>query len=81
MKSVMMCVVALGVFPLFAQWGTTTYYNGNGSYGGSARTTQLGNTTQTTYYNSNGSYGGRSQTTTTHYNQYGQPIGTSTQYR
>ena len=45
MKKLMMVVVAnaLCVFPLFAQWGTTTYYNGNGSYGGSARTTQLGN--------------------------------------
>ena len=84
-RTVVRIVNILLVTPLFAQWnGSATYYNPNGSCGGSARTTQFGNTANTTYYNANGSYGGSSrtatfgnQTTTTHYDQYGRPAGTT----
>ena len=79
MKRVML--TAIGVvcaMPLFAQTVNATYYNPNGSYGGSSRTTQFGNSTQTTFYNQNGSYGGNAQTfrtgtgtQTTFYNQNG----------
>ena len=74
----------LCAMPLFAQSGNTTYYNSNGGYGGSARTTQNGNMRSTTYYNANGSYGGNSrsttfgnQTTTQHYGANGAPAGRS----
>ena len=47
---------------LYAQWANTTYYNQNGSYGGSAQTTQMGKSSRTTFYNANGSIGGNAYT-------------------
>ena len=62
-KATITTVSVFCALPLFAQWSSnSSYYNPNGSYGGSARTTQFGNTTQTTFYNQNGSYGGSART-------------------
>ena len=79
--AILVFVFVFCTLPAFAQGsGTATYYNPNGSYGGSARTT-------TTHYNANGAPAVTSTTTTfgnqtmtTHYNQYGQPAGTTTRY-
>ena len=84
-RTVVLIVNILLVTPLFAQWnGNATYYNANGSFGGSSRTMTLGNQTTAYHYGANGAPAGRSvttqfgnQTTTTHYNQYGRPPGTT----
>lgn len=84
-QALKLIVNILLVTPLFAQWnGNATYYNANGSFGGSSRTTTLGNQTTTYHHVANGASAGRSvttqfgtQTTTTHYDQYGRPAGTT----
>ena len=89
MKMALMAIASVScAIPVFAQWsGNTTYYNPNGSYGGSARATTFGNRSTTQHYGANGMPAGSSttttfgnRTTTTHYNQYGQPAGTTTRY-